>query len=109
MKIVKQNKKDPSLIFLLLLPLTIGNELEKEEIKIEINKHLRQTSLNPENLPVISNFLIRHLIFDDHERNVFEFKKGIGIVNNRNHSERNKSSEAADLIAINEIIKLATE
>jgi hypothetical protein len=109
MKIVKHNKKNPSLIFLLLLPLTIGNEQEKEEIELEINKHLKQTVLNPEHFPTITNFLVKHLIFADNEMNVFEHKKGIGLVNNRNHSERNKNNDVVDLIAINEIIELATK
>jgi hypothetical protein len=109
MKIVNHNKKNPSLIFLLLLPLTIGNESEKEEIEQEITKHLKQTVLNPAHFPTITNFLVKHLIFDDHEMNVFEHKKGIGLVNKRNHSERNRNNDEADLIAINEIIELATK
>lgn len=108
LKIVQQNKKNPSLIFLMLLPLTIGNDSEKEEIKHEIDKHLKQTVLNPEHFATITNFLVNHLIFDEQEKNVFEYKKGIGLVNTRNHSERNKNNDVEDLIGINEIIELAS-
>jgi len=109
LEIVDQYPQNPSLLFLLLLPLTIGNEPEKEEIELETRKHLKQTVLNPEHFPVISKHLCRHLIFEDVEMNVFEYKHGIGLVSKRNHSERLNTNEVATLLKVNEVISMATK
>lgn len=109
MKIVNHDKENPSLLFFLLLPLAVGTQLEKAEIELEIRKHLSHTVLNPEHFSMISKFLCRHIIFEDNEMNIFEEKDGVGLVCNRNHSERKSTNEETELIRINEIIKLATE
>ncbi|WP_178372179.1 Imm19 family immunity protein [Chitinophaga jiangningensis] len=98
-----------SLLFLLLLPLTVGNVEEQAEIEAAIAQHLQNTSLelSGEQLELITQFLTRHLIFEDHEQNVFELLKNVGPVINRKHSERSRQKEDEDILPVNEIIKTA--
>lgn len=109
--IVTNDQTAPSLLFLLLLPLTIGNESERQEIEASISKHLAQTSLNLEKdrSEEITRFLSRHVIFSDDSQNTFEYKEKVGLTTNRNHSERNKKYSDENLVKINEVIKLALQ
>lgn len=107
MQMISQDSVQPSLLFLLLLPLTIGNA-EEHIILQEINKQLGYSALPAEHIPAISRFLYPHLVFTDPELNVFEYKKGIGLVSARSHSERYAQRPSEDLIAINTIIAAAT-
>lgn len=107
--ITEKATQNRSLLFLLLLPLVVGNAAEQAEIEAEIAQHLQQTSLqlNAEQLGLITKFLSRHLIFEDHEQNVFEELKNVGPVINRSHSERSRKKEDEELAAVNETIRLA--
>lgn len=108
--IVANEPAVPALLFLLLLPLVIGNETEQEEIGAEIKKYLRQTALQPgeEQLQTLTHMLCRHLIFRDRVSNVLRYQEHTGWVTSRNHSERNESIADDDLRKINEVIKMAT-
>ncbi|MBV7531046.1 Imm19 family immunity protein [Chitinophaga sp. sic0106] len=101
--------RNESLLFLLLLPLTVGNVAEQAEIEALISQHLHNTSLalNAEQLELITQFLSRHLIFEDHEQNIFEILRNVGPVINRNHSERSRKKEDEALLIVNKAIESA--
>ncbi|SUJ29128.1 Uncharacterised protein [Sphingobacterium spiritivorum] len=91
----------------MLLPLTLGDISEQEDIRSEIAVHLAKTSIKAENLIMddIANFLTSHVIADQG----FEYREGVGFVTHRNHSERNHMHSEEDLRIINDIIGLAVK
>ncbi len=107
--IIAQEQANPSLLFLLLLPLVIGNEAEQEEIGREVTVHLRQMVVHfeEEQLRMITAMLCRHLVFRDKVMNVLRYREHTGWVTSRNHSERNEFIADEDLRRINEVIKMA--
>ncbi|SEW44575.1 Imm19 family immunity protein [Chitinophaga arvensicola] len=107
---IVSNAGNNASLFFLLLPLTIGNASERANIAHTISQRLLQTSLQPdkERLVAITQFLTRHVIFDEEEQNIFAYKEKIGLTTIRNHSERNAQHSNESLIAINELIRLAT-
>lgn len=109
-EIIANDKSESSPLFLLLLPLTIGNESEREEIESRILDCLKQTALelNEDQLDQMTRLMSRHLIFQDREKNILIHQEHLGLVTCRNHSERNLKQVDEDLIKINEIISLAT-
>lgn len=109
-EIIANDKTEGSPLFLLLLPLVIGNESEKPEIESKILEALQQTALhmNEVHLEQITKFLTSHLIFGESEKNRFTPKEHIGLTTTRNHSERNEQHRDEELQQINEIISLAS-
>lgn len=109
-KIITNDKTERSPLFLLLLPLVIGNESERAEMEHKILEALQQTALdlNDGHLEQITKFLISHLIFQEREKNRLIHKEHIGLTTNRNHSERNQQHSDEELKQINEIISLAS-
>ena len=109
-EIIANDKTERSSLFLLLLPLVIGNESERTEIESKISEALQQTALdlNDAHLEQITKFLSRHLIFEDKEKNILVSKAHIGLTTNRNHSERNEQHPDEELLQVNEIISLAS-
>lgn len=107
--IVSRDEIDPVLLFFLILPLTIGNKSEQPEIEATIAGYLKSTALelNADQMASITRFLSSHLIFDEEEQNVFEHIDNVGLVVNRNHSERNRRNSEDDLIRINTLINSA--
>jgi hypothetical protein len=69
-EIIANDKTELSPLFLLLLPLVIGNESERTEIEAEILHNLKQTALglNEEHLRQMTKFLTSHLIFGDSQK-----------------------------------------
>lgn len=104
--IVNRDETDPALLFFLMLPLTIGNKSEQPEIEATIARYLKKTvlDLNAAQIASITSFLSSHLIFDEEEQNTFEHINNIGLVVNRNHSERNRKHSEEDLTRINTVI-----
>ena len=102
---------DASLLFLLLLPLVIGTKSKRVEIEAKIQEELQKSvlQLSDEHVSHLTAFLTHHLIFDDDDKNQLIYHKDIGLVTKRNHSQRNEHHDKTDLIAINEIIALATQ
>ncbi|WP_232279589.1 Imm19 family immunity protein [Sphingobacterium spiritivorum] len=105
--IVAKQDKDPSLLFFMLLPLTLGDISEQEDIRYEIALHLTKTSIKAEDLIMddIANFLTSHVV----AYQGFEYREGVGFVTQRNHSERNHMHSEEDLRTINDIIGLAVK
>lgn len=109
-QIVAKDKYERSPLFLLLLPLTIGRNRETSEIEHAILEELRNTSLafTEEQLQEVVKFICRHVVFKEEEKNILTHREAIGLVTNRNHSERNHQHTDEELVSINEIIRLAT-
>ncbi|NQX40921.1 immunity protein 19 [Pedobacter steynii] len=109
-EIISNDKAELSPLFLLLLPLVIGNESERAEIESKISEALQQTALdlNDPHLGQITKFLTRHLIFGESHKNRLMHKEHIGLTTSRNHSERNQEHSEEELKQINEIISLAS-
>lgn len=109
-EIIANDKAERSPLFLLLLPLVIGNESERTEIESKILEALQQTALdlNETHLGQLTKFLTRHLIFRDSPKNILLPKEHVGLTTSRNHSERNEKHSDEELKQINEIISLAS-
>ncbi|MBC9909910.1 Imm19 family immunity protein [Chitinophaga varians] len=104
--IVNNDATDPSLLFWLLLPLTIGKESERSGIEAAIAGHLKNTALDlqADQLETITRFVTSHLIFSEEESHAFEYKTDIGLVTHRGHSERNHHNDVGSLTKVNEVI-----
>lgn len=109
-EVIANDKTELSPLFLLLLPLVIGNESEKPEIESKILEALQQSALdlNDAHLEQITKFLSSHVIFRESEKNKLTHKEHIGLTTSRNHSERNQQHSDEELQQINEIISLAS-
>lgn len=109
-EIIENDRTELSPLFLLLLPLVIGNDSERTEIEAQISAALQQTALdlNETQLAEITKMLSSHLIFGDSRKNIFTPKENIGLTTSRNHSERNEQHSDEELKQINEIISLAS-
>ena len=93
---------------MLLLPLVVGDAAKREEIKDTILKNIFQMPLKfkEEDVPVIAEFLVSHLIFEGDEPNMFETDPELGVICKRNHSRRRKDSPSNSPEEIKEINKL---
>lgn len=109
-EIIENDRTELSPLFLLLLPLVIGNDSERTGIEAKISAVLQQTALdlNETQLGEITKMLSSHLIFGDSRKNIFTPKENIGLTTSRNHSERNEQHSDEELKQINEIISLAS-
>ncbi len=107
MRMIANEQSDPSLLFFMLLPLTLGDISEREAIRSEISVHLSKTSIVAEDVIMndIINFLTNHVVADEG----FDYREGIGFITHRNHSERNHMLSEEHLRNINEIIGLAIQ
>ncbi|MDR3245858.1 MAG: immunity protein 19 [Prevotellaceae bacterium] len=97
-------------IFLLMLPLVAGNSYERDEIFAEISKRISISplQLKTEDIPVVANYLVNHLILDKDD--VFGNDDKLGIVCKRAHSRRSADSQLntpEEIVEINRLIRLA--
>ncbi|RAJ08644.1 immunity protein 19 of polymorphic toxin system [Chitinophaga skermanii] len=107
--ILQHQHNDYLLLLLLLLPLTIGRSQERTAIEANVRRLLKATALELDevNVELFTQFIVRHLIFEEEDMNTLQYQENIGFVTNRNHSERSLSNNPVEITAVNKVITQA--
>jgi hypothetical protein len=89
-------------IFFLMLPLVVALPNESKEARVEIEKYLRNLPFKNEDIPVIADYLLSHMV---KKENAFEEKENTGTICTYNHSMRNpKCNDEVDILELNRLI-----
>ena len=99
---------DNPALFLLLLPLVIGREEERDAIRAAILKVLGAMALTLDS-EALARFLLGHIIFADAAQNMVLLDAEGEVTTPRAHSERSVGADKESLHAVNAIIRQAMQ